>query len=249
MKFICRALLISIILLTWLTPVHAKIKVSVFGDESYEPYCFEHNGTYDGIYVRILQKAFSRMERYEVEINSLPWKRVLLGMEKGKFFAIFPPYYRPQLRPWIDIYSTPILEEGYELFCRKEVLDKPRPNWPEDYHDLQIGSNLGFAVPRINEITHQEAASSAQNVKKLLQGKIDCYANNDKSTLYLINQLGGNASLIKSGVKISVDYGYLAFSRKNNPPFKKHFIRQFNKIITKMKENGEIDKIVDEFFN
>ncbi len=229
--------------------IYAAEHIIVYGDQSYAPYCFMQNGTYDGIYVRILNTAFSRMDDYEVTIKALPWKRLLLGLERGKIFAIFPPYYRPKLRPWIDVYSVPILEEGYDLYCRKNILITPRPNWPEDYMDLQIGTNLGYAVPKINGLIHQESASSNQNVKKLLQGKIDCYANNERSTLYLIKQLGGNQSIVKKGAQISYDHGYLAFSEKNNPPYKNDFIHKFNEIIIQMQKNGEIESIVDQFMH
>ncbi|NDV24778.1 ABC transporter substrate-binding protein [Desulfovibrio sp. JC022] len=242
-------LLIIASMLTLAHKGHAVERVTVYGDKTYAPFCFMHNGTYDGIYVRILTKAFSRMDGYNVEIKPLPWKRALRGLEKGKIFAMFPPYYRPKLRPWIDIYSTPILEEGYELYCRKEIFTKPRPNWPQDYQDLQIGTNLGYAVPQINGIALQETASSIQNAKKLMQGKIDCYASNNISTIYLLKKMGADLSMFKKGVKISLEYSYLAFSNKNNPSYKKDFIRQFNEVINKMKKDNEIKAIVDEFIH
>ncbi|WP_163351893.1 ABC transporter substrate-binding protein [Desulfovibrio sp. JC010] len=228
---------------------HAAEKITVYGDKTYPPYSYVQNGTYNGIYVQILQKAFARMDGYDVQIKPLPWKRVLLGIEKGHYFAFFPPYYRPKLRPWIDTYSVPILEEGYGLFCRKEVLTKPRQNWPEDYKDLQIGTNLGFAVPGIDKIKFQKAASTIQNAKKLMQGRIDCYASNNISSLYMLNKVGADLSKLKKSIQISTEHGYLGFSGNNNPPYKQDFIRQFNDKILEMQKNGEIDAIVNEFIH
>jgi polar amino acid transport system substrate-binding protein len=234
-------------MLATMTTAQSAQRVTIYGDSGYPPYSFNFNGTIRGIYVEILESAFSRMNNYVVEIKLMPWKRILLGIEYGKFFAIFPPYFRPEQRPWIDVYSAPILEESYSVYCRKEILNNPRPNWPEDYRDLQVGLNLGYAIPEIDRVKNQKATTSIQNIKKLLSGKIDCYANNSKSTLYLLKQLGADTSILKEGTRISTEFGYLAFSAGNNPHYKKDFIEKFNSIITEMTANGEIDSIVKKY--
>ncbi|WP_275405843.1 ABC transporter substrate-binding protein [Desulfovibrio sp. JC022] len=236
-------------ILTCTPQANAIIRVNVFGDDAYAPYCFMQNGTFDGIYVRILEKAFSRMKGYEITIIPVPYKRLLLGLENGKIFAAFPPYQWPKERPWIDIYSAPILEEDYSIFCAEGFLDKPRPNWPEDYANLTIGINDGFIVPDADKLKTEDASSNEKNIKKLLAGRIDCYVNDSKSILYTAKIMGIDSSKLVQGIKISTEYGHLAFSRKNNPPFKRNFIKNFNKIIYEMKCSGEINEIVNNFIN
>jgi polar amino acid transport system substrate-binding protein len=245
MKYSLQAILLVFFLCICTNTAAAKIEITVYGDNSYPPYSYIQNGTAEGIYVRILETAFSRMPEYEIKIELQPWKRALLGIKCGKYFAIFPPYYRPDKRPWMSPYSTPILEEGYSVYCRREVLNRPRPNWPDDYKGLQIGTNLGYSVPRISEMKYQSASSTTNNLKKLLQGKIDCYASNSKSILYALKQIGADSKTIQKGTDISIDHGYLAFSATNNPPYKVKFINKFNSIIEEMKLNGEINAIVD----
>lgn len=249
MKQLLSSFILFITLFACSTQAAAIIKVNVYGDDAYAPYCFVHDGTYDGIYVRILKKAFAKMEGYEIGIVPVPYKRLLLGLKHGKFFAAFPPYQWPQKRPWIDTYSTPILEEDYSIFCAKGFLDKPRPNWPIDYKDLNIGVNDGFLIPNIDKIKTEDASSNEKNIKKLLAGRIDCYVNDSKSILYTVKLMGIDSSKLVQGMKISTEYGHLAFSRKNNPPFKRDFIKKFNVIIQKMKCSGEIDAIVNNFIH
>ncbi|TIH13429.1 ABC transporter substrate-binding protein [Marinifilum sp. JC120] len=249
MKNFFSTFLLFATLLTCTPQVDAIIRVTVYGDDAYVPYCFMQNGTFDGIYVRILEKAFSRMKGYDIRIVPVPYKRLLLGLENGKIFAAFPPYQFPQKRPWIDAYSTPILEEDYSIFCADGILDTSRPNWPEDYKDLRIGVNDGFIIPDADDLKIEDASSNERNIKKLLAGRIDCYVNDSKSIIYTAKLMGVDSSKLVQGIKISTEYGHLAFSRKNNPPFKRNFIKKFNQVIYEMKCSDEIEAIVNEFIH
>lgn len=223
--------------------------VIVYGDDGYAPYSFIHNGKNKGIYLNILKKAFEKMKRYDVEIRLVPWKRANMLLERGEAFAMFPPYFRPSKRPWIKPYSVPILDEGLSVYCRNEILKKPRPNWPEDYEELQIGINDGFLTPDIKKLHIQYARSNKINLKKLFAKRIDCYVNDGKSILYTLKQMGADTSMLKEGAQLSLEHGYLAFSRKNNPPYKKDFIEKFNAVIRQMKRSGEIEEIVHKFLH
>lgn len=250
MKRFLSTILFFYILLICTPQANAIIRVSIYGDDAYAPYSFIQNNTFDGIYVRILKKAFTRMKGYKIKIIPVPYKRILLGLKKGKIFAAFPPYQFPQKRPWIDVYSIPILEEDYSVFCTPEILKKKLSNWPNDYKNLRIGINDGFVVPNAHKLNKvEDAASNKINIKKLLAGRIDCYVNDSKSILYTAKLMGIDSSKLVKGIKISTEYGHLAFSRKNNPPFKRNFIKQFNQIISEMKCSGEIDKIVHEYLH
>ncbi|WP_419779421.1 substrate-binding periplasmic protein [Maridesulfovibrio sp.] len=248
-RLLCLFLLFSIAI-TCFPSTHAEagIKINIYGDDAYAPYCFVKNGTYDGIYVQILEKAFARMPDYEINIIPVPYKRLLLGLERGSFFAAFPPYNLPQKRPWIDVYSVPILEEDFSVFCTPKVLKEKRTNWPEDFKNLRIGINDGFQIPDLSELNKvEDAASNTKNIKKLLGGRIDCYVNDSKSILYTAKNMGIEKSKLVKLLKISTEYGHLAFSSKNNPPFKNKFITKFNQIILEMKCSGEIESIVNTF--
>lgn len=93
------------------------------------------------------------MKGYQVKINAVPWKRALSYIERGKGFAIYPPYHRAEDRPYMWPYSIPILDERVIVVCRAEVFsDSVRPVWPDDYYGLVIGQNAGFASGEINLI-------------------------------------------------------------------------------------------------
>lgn len=226
---------------------NAAQQVTVYGENAYVPYAFLKGDTPNGIYVEILKKAFSKMDGYDVTIELVPWKRALNLVETGRGFACFAPYYRPKQRPWISPWSEPIIKEGFAAYCRKDVLSSPRPNWPADYKDLEIGIISGYAVPNKEELSIQEADDNEVNLKKVMAGRIDCFVNDDASVRYSMKQMNIPAGKVAKGTQISNENGYLGFSKANTAPYKDDFVKKFNAVIKEMKSSGEIDKIVSDY--
>jgi polar amino acid transport system substrate-binding protein len=182
----CPILLISLPQQSW-----SQIEVTVYGDNSYPPYSYEEDGRAEGIYTRILHKAFSKMDGYQVKIKAVPWKRGLVYLERGGGFALFPPYHHQTERTWMWPYSVSILEEKVVVFCRRDRMESPRPVWPRDYYGLSVAMNSGFMVGgnafvdalKQGHIKLEESSSNATNIIKLVRRRVDCYINDRLSIL------------------------------------------------------------------
>lgn len=235
------------------------IEITVYCDDSYPPYSYLENDQIKGIYTEILLEAFSRMDGYTITIKALPWKRGLLLLKSGKGFAIYPPYYRPNDRPFLD-YSIPILSEEIVALCREEILNIPRKKWVTDYIGLNVGINRGFkSIPEedVNKIYIQEFGNNKTNILKLGLGRIDCYVNDKIAMLWTLKKLksngkydeGGRHSKLFVGATISSESGYLGFTNMNNDEFyyKEDFKMNFNQVIKNMQKSGEISKIVEKY--
>lgn len=255
--------LISIILLSR-GATAAVIDVSVYCDDNYPPYSYGVDGQARGVYSAILNTAFSRMEGFQVTIIPIPWKRGLHYIKSGEGFAIFPPYHRPELRPYMWPYSAPILREELVVFCRQDVLTTtPRQAWPTDFFGLTIGQNAGFLTGgaafdkavKNGDITVAEAMSNRINILKLGIKRLDCYINARLSIAWELNSLkreglydeGGKHDSLKEALVISSEWGYLGFTRMDFGRFyfKDEFIDKFNAVIRAMHASGEIQTIVD----
>lgn len=253
-----KTILFKILILLCTTLIFAT-NVTIVGDNGYPPYSFKEGNVNKGIYTEVLKKAFSRMEGFNVDIELVPWKRAINGVKDGTMLAVYPPYYHPQKRPFINPYSEPILEEEVIVLCNKNV-DKSKKNWPKDFHTLKVGVNSGYQVGgkefldavKNGQIVKEEAIDNKTNLKKLLSGRIDCYVNDKNAILYSIKLLK------EEGVKISIsdfyiaataskENGYLGFSKTFKAPWKNKFISEFKKIIIEMKKNGEIDNIINSY--
>ncbi len=246
--------------------IMAETPVTVYCDDNYPPYSYLENGEVKGIYTEILKPAFSRMKAYDVQIEAVPYKRGLYLLRMGRGFALYPPYFRPETRPYID-YSVKILEEKLVVFLRNSIAEKHRPTiWPGDFYGLTIGKNHGFEISRDQAYTDavkagklriEEAASNSANILKLGMSRIDAYVNDRISVLWELNRLkrtgrydeGGDHEMIVEGISLSVEHGHLAFTNRDGGrfAFKADFIKEFNAIIDEMKRTGRIEEIVNAY--
>ncbi len=244
----------------------ANIKVDIYADDNYPPYSYSEGGITKGIYTEILMKAFSKMHGYDVNIIPMPWKRGLAYLEHGTGFAIYPPYRHTNERPYISPYSIPILNEQVVIYCKEEVLkEAKRVKWPEDFYGLTIGNNSGFSVGgkqfsqavKEKKMTLLETKSTAQNILMLGLGRTDCYINDRLSIMLELKRLkqegkydeGGIHAKLVEGIIITNENGHLGFTNTDDGRFyfKKDFLEQFNHAINEMKEQGEIQKTVNDY--
>ncbi len=260
-----KILLSIILIISTLHPVWAKdIEVTVYSDDSYAPYSYKKGRHAAGIYTEIMEIIFSRMKGYRVSIVPVPWKRGLKLLEEGKGFALYPPYKYPEKRPYIELYSNPIIKEKVVLVCRHGSLEKTRVNWPEDYEGLTIGLNRGFSLggKKFWEAVHngtinvEETENNKMNLMKLLKGRIDCYLNDHFSIMWTLNNMRKNnevptrvSDVIRYSTFVSNQQGYLGITGRDQGkfPFKKDFLAQFNKILQELKNDGSIDTIINNF--
>lgn len=237
----------------------AATKVTIVGDADYAPYSYIENKEPKGVYVDVLKKVFEQMGEYEVTIKQVPWKRALKEVEQGSAFGVFPPYYHPTKRPWIDPYSEPILEEKTVLFCNKSKIPADKENFPEAYHGLKFGINAGFKIGGEafwksvdgGLISVDEVKGTELNLKKLAIGRNHCYINARLPSYVEIKKLkdgGLNVDDIVEVKVIKADKGYLGFAQKAEKfPFKEDFVKKFNDIVTKLKADGTVEKIIAEY--
>ena len=234
-------------------------KVDIYCDDDYPPYSYVKDGRAAGIYVDILTQAFSKMPEYEVTIVPVPWKRGLDLMERGKGFALFPPYFRPQVRPFMD-YPAALLEEGYAMVGSSALNDGKSRSWPQDFVGMRVGVNKGYNVPRMKEaramgVEIVPADTIRDNIMKVAAGEVDAYINDRNALLWNLREMrrpdnhAAGLDQLQLIMEISHERGYLGFTNRDQGrfPFKKEFIIQFVRVIQTMKETGEIQKILDAY--
>ncbi len=247
-------------------PQTEEIPVVIYSDNAYPPYSYEEQGAAKGIYVEILNVAFSRLRGYSVRFEPVPWQRGLNYLEAGIGFGLIPPYYRPQARPWMDV-SVPILDESISVFCAADVMQTPRLIWPQDYAGLSVGNNVGFAtftetpatLKAQYDITIENVSTTEAGLLHVANRQSDCYINDRLSVLWELSQLqkqgkykpdGGQAKIVE-GATLVTEQGHIGYTNADKGAFayKADFVSQMDRILTAMKESGEIQQIVEQFIN
>ncbi|WP_243546916.1 substrate-binding periplasmic protein [Pseudodesulfovibrio tunisiensis] len=230
-------------------------KVLIVGDDAYPPYSYVEHGEPKGIYVDILRRIFERMAGYDVTMRLMPYKRAMDMARRGEAFGVFPPYYKPRMRPYLGTYSDPILREEVVVICHWSVLSRERPKFPEDYKGLRFGNNLGFVIGgddfwhavRDRIIDLEEVRGTETNLRKLVNGRLDCYINDRLAILATLKRMEAEGTianadaLIKEAYVVSGQYAHLAFSGHVDCT---DFVAKFNRELAGMRASGELDEIV-----
>ena len=256
-KFSCAVAIIVSILTA--SGANAAQDVLLAIDEAYPPYSFKSGNGVVGIYPTILEEVFSRMPEYDVTLLPVPWKRAVRMAEVGDVLGVVPPYRREDLRPWMG-YSEPIFDEKIVVICRTEVATElSGKTYPDDYAGLVFGNIAGsraggeplHAMTEKGVLKIDEAKSTANNLRKIANGRIDCYVddiNSIESTWRTIR--AADPTLIRNFSKVtdvSIERAYIGLTGTEKYPFKDDFVRKFNSELAELRESGEVDRIVREF--
>lgn len=250
-------------------------KVIVLTYDVLPPFAFrDDNGDLTGIYVEIVKTAFSRMPDYDVSLITVPWARAKKEIEKGHAFAILPPYFHAHdwltetepHRPYIWPYSFPLYTQTDAIICNKEVLQIPRPNYPDDYQGLSFvmwrgDGRAGAEFDRLAKDKHfalQIVENVENTVKFLLLKRADCTIASKETFYWYLERLKTSGEykkyaqevVLEEAKIISKNEGYLGYTdidAEKNYPFKKDFCIKFDIEIYKMRQGGEIVKIANSF--
>ncbi|MBU6955746.1 ABC transporter substrate-binding protein [Hahella sp. HN01] len=234
----------------------AAQSVTLLMDEAYPPYSYAENGKTKGIYVDIIMEAAKLTPDYTITLKPLPWKRALAQMESGEEFALFPPYYRPEDRPWMD-YSIPLLTETVAMFVTQDMASKKQMSkWPDDFKGMRVGLQSGYATLSDEEkamFTMSQASDIVANLKKMASGRIDAHPNDKLSVLWTLENNRSDPTLkdlkIEPAAVISEEVAYLAFSNTKNQsfPYREDFISKMKAAVEQLKQSGKLQEIIDSW--
>ncbi|BBP82644.1 MULTISPECIES: substrate-binding periplasmic protein [unclassified Pseudomonas] len=260
-------LLVALLCATALCRAQAQtpIEVTILCDSGYPPYSYEVKGEAKGLYTDILRSVFALMPGYKVTIRPVPWPRGLAEVAKGNAFALYPPYYRPDERPWME-YSRPIMEESLAVFIRPGLAGTRHfDDFPSAYAGLRVGLNSGFVtvnsqryreMVEAGEIDQSYARDNRTNLLKLLHQRIDVYINDRLSILWELQQMREDGSITEEeaaslveGPVLASERGHLGFTRLNAAayPYRADFMQRFDTALAKVQANGTLDRLAERY--
>jgi polar amino acid transport system substrate-binding protein len=211
-----------------------------------------------------LTEAFGKIEGYDVSIKLVPWKRGLSKLKEGVDFALFPPHLRPNMHPYMTLYSKFILEETIVVLFTKETLaGRKFEVFPKDFVGLTFVNNAGFSaggeefqkMAEAGELVIIESKSTQVNLRRLFAGRANCFANDRLNIKTALNKLKDTGSIQKDArelvevLSVKTEKGYLGYSGPGSArfPFKEDFIKKLDVITHDMKSTGRIAQIVANF--
>ena len=238
------------------------IDVVILCDAGYPPYSYAEGDEAKGIYAEILRAAFSRMPEYRVHIRPVPWARGLSELSEGRALALYPPYRRPEERPWMD-YSRPIVRETLVVFVRADVARAvEQERFPQAYRGLRIGQNRGFinivdqdyqVMLAKGELRQIYSKDNHTNLAMLYRGRLDAYINDRRAVLWELEQMrrdgvfeSDSLNWVVEGPWLTGEEGYLGYTRVNTSayPYKDDFKKRLDAVLFDLEREGVIYRIV-----
>ncbi|MCK7613772.1 substrate-binding periplasmic protein [Roseibium sediminicola] len=247
------ALTILTCLICWLVAASTGARADTlrFVTLSYPPYEYEEADKVDGIVVRILREAFSRLG-HELEIEVLPWKRALLMARQGSVDGIFTVYKTEERLKFLDYSETVVMPQVVSIWALKGS-NVPFDGTMESLHDVPLGVVHGVSYGKIADTAIENgtlkqldyAPNSAHNIKKLLAGRTLAVIMNRYGALYHLRLQNGFDKVEELQPEVSAVPSYVGFSKARNLSGLRD---QFDQVLQAMITSGDYQDIVDGYY-
>jgi len=224
-----------------------------FADTPYPPYVLgelEDEIPKGGTAVDLVNQLFAELPNHEVKFELLPWKRVLMELEKGAVDAVTMVAQTPERSQFLDysaalvryqlalFYSTAAFPDGFKWHNLPD-LSNYRIGVVEGYlSDSKLSEFIAEGTP-LNTI--RLSGTETQLFGMLLKGRVDLICFKLESGSTLLRQQGWWQDIKAHPKAIYKGSYHLGFSkaRQHQP-----LIEQLNPIIDEWRENGKLDAIL-----
>ena len=208
----------------------------------------EKNGQIEGPEIEIIE-AIARKINMVTSCRVLPFKRCLAEMKDGSVDIMTGLLRKQEREDYIFYIDPPYKGKSNKAFYLLRGNEKKLAVY-KDLHKLKVGVKRGAkyfpSFDNDSKIDKLEVNSYRQNIKKLLDKRIDTFIITASQGDYLIQNLGYNEEIMKAS------YGYnkannvfIGVSRKSGLM---DSIEQVETIIREMIETGEFAEIIENYF-
>jgi len=212
--------------------------------EHYPPYEMQNSATgLKGFDYEVMEEIFSRLD-YELDVEFLPWNRVLAYAKQGRVLGILTCAYKEDRDDYI-VFSDPISKRTDGFYVRKGF-NGLIPLAIEDLKGERVASVSGYtSLKTLIELNMNpiEANDTEIAIKMLKRGRFDYLFLNQQSTDFIINQLE-LANDFNFHPIIQEDF-FFCFSQKYKGVGA--FVVEFNRTLKDIKLDGTYKKIHDKY--
>jgi polar amino acid transport system substrate-binding protein len=221
--------------------------------DPWEPYQYQIKDTLTGLDVELAQ-AILQQAGCKVTFKKRPWARALTEIEAGTIDFVTGASRNPERELYAN-FSEPYRDETMVLLVRKGEAGKFPLQTLNDLllTEFRLGVVRDFYYGEehkqlmLNETYRKKVSvvpSDAQNLKKLLTGRVDGILIDRYTGPFLARQEGGNTQIEQHPVKVSSSDIFLMFSKKSVDPAQ---IQKINAALATLRSNGGYQAILNRY--
>ncbi|WP_090088166.1 transporter substrate-binding domain-containing protein [Clostridium uliginosum] len=214
-------------------------------DAKFAPFSFEENGTYKGIDVELLD-AISKEEGFKYELKPMDFNGIIPGLTSNQLDGAIAGISITDERKEVLDFSNEYFDSGLSIFVST---NNTTINGEKDLQGKTVAVKKGTAGEKY---ALDNAEKLGLDVKHFEDSPSMCLAVQNGNTDFALEDYPVIAYKIKldnpkvlklAGDKVTtVNYGFAVAKGKN-----KELLDKFNEGLKKIKENGEYDKIVNQY--
>ena len=214
-------------------------------DSKYAPFSFEENGKYKGIDVELLD-AIAKEEKIEYELKPMDFDGIIPGLTSNQLDgAIAGMSITDERKKSLD-FSDGYFVSGLSLVVNK---DNTEINGESDLNGKSASIKKGTAGTKFAEDNESKYGlklnyfDDSPSMFQAVENKNCDFLLEDYPVIAYKIKVDPNSKLKIAGEKLTnVDYGF-AVKKGGNADL----LKKFNEGLKKLKDNGEYDKIVNQY--
>ncbi|XXJ21252.1 substrate-binding periplasmic protein [Desulfovibrio caledoniensis] len=212
----------------------------------FAPYRTMENGRPAGLVVTLLDEVAKRMG-FKVKFVEVSFHRAMYMLDNGDV-DIMPGLFKRKDREERYLYvETPYRHERTSFFVLR---DGPRIESYDDLRGLTIGTleevKYFDRFDSDDALIKKPVLSDMLNIRKLLEGRIDCFAMAGEVAKQKIAMAGGKERIVQAAYRPPKKDGvYLVFSRRSP---NKDLVEKLNETLSAMERAGELDRLYQLHF-
>ncbi len=248
-KYLFSSLITALFFNSFILNVKAEQIVTMTGDP-WPPYVIGEAGkeASKGTGVELIQTIFTHIDNADVRFPLLPWKRALNEVREGRMDGIAILLKTPEREKYMAY--TDALYSSYELAWYSSQRFTNGFDWQSinDFKPHIIGIVNGYSYPEViresinqKQLTIVQATSTEQLFAMLAGGRIDIALANSEVGYSLAEKYSKHHRVLHANKPTSENLYYIGLSKKASAI---NLIPQINNAIQKLKDEGEIKRIM-----
>ncbi len=215
----------------------------------YPPYCWvDTDGQARGIYIDIINEVVHNQMGIPVVYHEYSWDVAQQLVKDGKADA-FITVPTPERGQYTEISNEPLISDVSVMFTQKDnkkLEEIKKITSISDLKNFQLldYTGSGWAKVHLAGYDIEWFPGVKEVLLELASGKGDIFVQTSLLTKYNIKALNLEDKIIEIPTPLDQIHFYLCIGKNSSYV---HILPEFDKIITEMKENGTLQKIVDKY--